>query len=191
MNSYYGGYRTRTFEEIFEGNAELGKSSYEVFAEEIKGLDLPLKISDEKLQDLFYLLFSYYGHSHIKSSSEEQFKYRLGSIIYMYGPTWEKRLTLLDDMYKKTIDQIKEGDITFNNYADNPDTLSPNSDKLTPLSLISQQSISGKKKGELEAYAAYLNQTITDVSKEFIDRFNTLFIAITAPDWDLLYNVGG
>ena len=66
--SYYGGYRTRTFNEIFEGNS----TTFTTKLSEISGVDLTT-ILGNKLALTYTLLAARYGNSHIANSDENQF----------------------------------------------------------------------------------------------------------------------
>ena len=73
MPSLYGNYRTRTFSEIYD--------SVNVFLEDYNNNGIPVKVSEENVTTLFYLLYSKFGNSHIASSDENRFKYALFSTI--------------------------------------------------------------------------------------------------------------
>ena len=76
--------RNLLFTQVF-GNAE-------TFLAFLQNNGVPLKITVENAELLYYLLYARYGNSHIANNDENQFKYRLASTIFMYGPTWEKEL---------------------------------------------------------------------------------------------------
>ena len=84
--SPFGNFRTRTFSDIY-GSASVFKNTF-------VDSGIPLEITDTSLTTLYYLLYARYGNSHIASMDENQFKYKVQSIVFMYGPTWEKRLEL-------------------------------------------------------------------------------------------------
>lgn len=185
MNSYYGNYRTRTFADIFY-DAEEKLTSDAVFLAEMKKLGLPLKISEEKTKELFFLLYARYGNSSIASSDEEQFKYKIGSIIYMYGPAWEKRLETLDKLYNLTEEEILRSEQNISNLALNPDTV-PAADTYSVIDMVSQQNVNNRVKGKMEGYATYFNQIVTDVTDTFLDKFKKCFITVVSPDYPLWY----
>ena len=51
-------------------------------------------ITNNNLEILYYLLYAKYGNSPIANFDETQFKYKLFSLIFQYGPNWEKELLL-------------------------------------------------------------------------------------------------
>lgn len=48
---------------------------------------IPPMISDTNATTLFYLLYGRYGNNPIANRDITQFKYKLFSVIYQYGPT--------------------------------------------------------------------------------------------------------
>lgn len=77
-------YDTKIFTDIWD-NAE-------DFVYDYKHAGIPTSITDQNATTLFYLLYARYGNNPIANYDEEQFKYKVLSIIFQYGPTWEKRL---------------------------------------------------------------------------------------------------
>lgn len=177
-NSYYGGYRTRTFQQIWDSD--------ESFLGFLSGAGIPLKIKDENAKTLYFLLYARYANSHIMSSDEERFKYAVASTIFMYGPTWERRVEVQDALRSMTIEELKVGAKEIYNSASNPNT-SPYTSTLEELTYINLQNTSNRKRSTLDAYGELLMILETDVTKEFIDKFAKLFITIAAPDYKLLY----
>ena len=184
MNSYYGGYRTRTFQEIWD--------SAEAFGEFLVDSDIPLKLKTESCVTLYYLLYARYGNSHVASSDENQFKYQVASCVFMYGPTWERRLEVQEALRKLTLDELKMGSKDIYNTALNPGTqVGTGTGTLTELPGINSQNTTNRKKSTMDAYANLLALLETDVTKEFIDKFQNFFIKILEPDYPLLYEFEG
>lgn len=183
--SPYGNFRTRTFIEIF---TEKDKDTFDVFNEMFENSGIPLKISKESLSTIFYLLYANYGNSHIASSDENRFKYKLQSIIFMYGPTWEKRLEIQEKIRNlKEEELVKGGDAIYNS-ANAPGTdlagLVNNEGKVD---YLSGQNTTTYRKSKLEGYQFIYNLLETDVTKEFINKFRDLFIKIVQPQTPLWY----
>lgn len=178
-NTYYGSYRTRTFQEIFP--------SGEAFKTSLQASDIPLKLKEESVYLLYGLLYARYGNSHIMDSDENQFEYKIASTIFMYGPTWEKRLEVQEELRNLTIDELRLGSKDIYNSAMNPGT-APSTSYLEELPAINSQNTTSRKKSVAEGYSILLALLETDVSKEFIDRFSKLFIKILEPDYPLLYS---
>lgn len=164
--TFYNLHRTNTFQEIWESAAE--------FLDFLKECDVPLAISEENATTLYYLLYARYGNRHIANSDQNQFMYAVASTIFMYGPTWEKRLFVQQEIRTMSLEELQRGDKSIFNSAYNPGT-TPSTQTLEELTAINAQNTTNHKKGKLEAYANLMALLETDVSKEFIDRFNPLF----------------
>lgn len=98
--SLYGRYRNPKFTDVYD-NAE-------DFLADYKDVGIPTSISDESATTLFFLLYGKYGNSTIAASDLTRFKYRLFSIIWQHGPTWEKKIDI-----QKTVRAWAENEITI------------------------------------------------------------------------------
>lgn len=162
----------RKFSDIF--------NEYDVFETFLTTCKIPLKISDENTEILYYLLYARYGNSTIQSSDENQFKYKLASIIFQYGPAWEKKLEIQDSLKALTMDELELGSKLINNHALNPST-QPSTNTQYELDKIDSQTVTLTKRGKLEAYNNLLALLSTDVTEAFIKKFQKLFIQFTYP----------
>ena len=177
-SSLYGNYRTRTFTNIFD--------SFEVFEETYINCGIPTTLSTASLTTLYYLLYARYGNSSIASSDENQFKHKVMSTIFMYGPAWEKRLDIQKKLLQLSDDEIIKGTTAIYNTALNPGT-QPTTQTLEELTYINSQNTTKYKKSKLEGYAALYSLIETDVTEEFIGKFKKLFITIVEPNLPLWY----
>ena len=64
------------------------------FLADYQNIGIPMTISAQNATTLYYLLYARYGNTPIANYDEEQWKYKIFSIIFQYGPTWEKRLDI-------------------------------------------------------------------------------------------------
>ena len=162
------------------------KSFADVWNEDIKfvtdyrnsGLNVE-DIPDDSLYKLFYLLYARYGNSIIVNNDENQFKYRVYSTIYMYGPTWYRRVEVQTELRKMTLDDLKSGGKAIYNQAA-ADGTAPSTATLYELPAINGQNVTNYVKSDLEGYNLLLNLLKTDVTKEFIDRFENLFMKLAS-----------
>lgn len=177
-NSYYGGYRTRTFADIYP--------KFETFLDYYKAGEIPAELKDESIKTLYYLLYARYGNSHIAYTDENQFRYAVLSTIFMYGPTWEKRIEIQRDIRKLNDDEIRAGSKAIYNHAFNP-SQAPSTASLEELVYINDQNTTNHKKSKVNAFADVMAILETDVTERFIGQFKKLFITIVAPDYPLLY----
>lgn len=179
--SPFGNFRTRTFSEIY-GDSTVFKNSF-------KNSGIPLEITDTSLTTLYYLLYAKYGNSHIASFDENQFKYKLQSIVFMYGPTWEKRLEIQKKLRNLSEADIVKGSQAIYNSATAPGTeLAGLVDGEGKLDYIDGQNTTAYRKSKLEGYAILYELIKTDVSREFINKFRELFLKIVEPYSPLWYS---
>ena len=177
-NSEYGNYRTKKFTDFYP-NAKDFVNDYHLCG-------IPSTITDDTATTLYYLLYARYGNSHIISSDENQFKYKMFSIIFQYGPTWEKRLDIQNKLRNLTEDELMRGTKAIYNTANNPGT-EPSTGSLEELQYINSQNTTGYKKSKMDAYANLLALLDTDVTEDFIKKFGKLFITILEPREPLWY----
>lgn len=64
------------------------------FVADYQNIGIPTTISVQNATTLYYLLYARYGNTPIANYDEEQWKYKIFSIVFQYGPTWEKRLDI-------------------------------------------------------------------------------------------------
>lgn len=64
------------------------------FVTDYQNIGIPTTISVQNATTLYYLLYARYGNTPIANYDEEQWKYKIFSIVFQYGPTWEKRLDI-------------------------------------------------------------------------------------------------
>ena len=69
-------------------------SSASAFLTDYQNAGIPTTINNQNATTLYYLLYAKYGNTPIANYDENQWKYKMFSIIFQYGPTWEKRLDI-------------------------------------------------------------------------------------------------
>lgn len=181
-SSLYGNFRTRTFADIY--------TELKTFKEDYTDNGLPTTVSDANLTTLYYLLYARYGNSCIASSDETQFKYKLFSTIFMYGPAWQKRLDIQKKLMELSDDEIVKGTTAIHNAALNP-SQAPSTQTLEELNYINSQNTTKYKKSKIEGYATLYSLIETDVTEEFIGKFKKLFITVVEPELPLWYQTQG
>ena len=97
-------YDTKLFTDIWEEVSD--------FLYDYQNVGIPTTISNGNATTLYYLLYARYGNNPIANYDEEQFKYKVMSIIFQYGPTWEKRLSVQNTLRGLTIEDLV-GDGSF------------------------------------------------------------------------------
>lgn len=177
-NSLYGNYRTRKFTDIYD--------NVDAFLADYSDNGLPMLVDTTNMTTLFYLLYARYGNSNIASSDENQFKYKLFSLVFQYGPTWAKRLEIQDKIRNLTEDELRESAKAIYNHSYNPSTL-PSTDTVDELLTINDQNVTKHRRSKTDAYALLNDLLETDVTEEFISKFKKLFITIVEPELPLWY----
>ena len=177
-NSLYGNYRQRSFTQIWD--------NVDSFLGDYQNAGIPALISTNSATTLFYLLYARYGNSTIASSDENQFKYKVFTLIFMYGPTWEKRLELQEQIRDLDIEELKKGSTAIYNKAFNPET-APTTQTTEEIEMINEQNVNKYKRSTAEAYALLINLLETDVTAYFLDRFKSLFLKVVEPQLPLWY----
>lgn len=151
-------YNTKTFTEIYDVVTE--------FTTDYSTINLGGISDSTLLNKLYYLLYAKFGNSPISNLDETQWKYKLFSTIFQYGPNWEKELEVQGILRALNLsDLIDEGQVqdvidhngtniqtvqntgtvgtvndieTITNHAYNPST-TPSTDAYDPLTYINDQ----------------------------------------------------
>ena len=180
--SLYGSYRQNSFQEVWD--------SADSFISDVSGSDIPLRIKNESLRTLYYLLYSRYGNDIVASSDINRFKYSVYSIIFQYGPTWEKKLEIQENLRKLTEADITTGYTSIYNQAQNPGTR-PSTQSTEELTAIVAQSVNKNKRDKVSAYSNLWDMLKSDETTLFLDKFKKLFLTFIQPEAALGYDIGG
>lgn len=177
-SSLYGNYRTRTFSQIFEEYSKFNEEWYKtIFSAEVE--ELPIEL-------IFNLLYSRYGNSSVASSDENQFKYRLFSIVFQYAPNWYKEFGIQRQIRAYEVEDFQKGNLNIVNNASNPST-QPSTLDTEELPFVSQQNVSKTTRSLADGYALMLSLLKEDVTETFLKRFQKLFLNIVEPERPLWY----
>lgn len=180
-NSMIPQYSTMLFTDVWNSADEF-VSDYKA-----SGLyDTNNKISDTSATNLFYLLYARYGNSPLANRDTTQFQYKVFSLIFQYGPKWEKDLDIQTKVRALTDDQIRLGSKAIYNQALNPQT-TPSTAALEELTYINQQNTTNYRKSPLEGYAMLEELLRDDITKTFIDKFNICFKKFVSSERPIIY----
>ena len=180
-----------TFTDIYN-NAEDFVNDYKTSGLYVEYIDpnndpnkkISIKISDDSVKTLYYLLYARYGNSSIRNWDETQFKYKLFSTIFMYGPSWEKRLEVQAKLRALKEEELTLGAKQIFNHSYNPST-APSTDTLDELTTINDQNVTKNQRSKLDAYNLLLSLLETDVTNEFLNKFKPLFMQIGFDEPDI------
>lgn len=176
--SLYGNYRQVKFTEVYPDAT--------TFVNDYTTSSIPTTISNKTATTLYYLLYSRYGNSVIASSDTNRFKYDLFATIFSYAPTWEKRLEVQEKLRDLSDAELFTGQTTINNHSFNPGT-APSTGTLDELTAINEQVTQKGKRDKLTAYVELSRALWTDVTEQFLDKFQKLFLIILQPELPLWY----
>lgn len=178
--SYYGTYEQLSFSDVFESDdnfLDMWKDS--AFYEQ----DL---LSDAVIKKICVLLYGRYGNEVVASSDTNRFISRVFSIIWQYGPSWNKRVEIQKKLRALTDAEIATGTQAVYNEALNPQ-MTPGTDTLASLEYINSQRTTNYKKSKMDGYTQLLQLIDTDVTEEFLSKFKPLFLKVVSPQRPLLY----
>lgn len=149
-------YDTNLFCEIWD-SSESFLADYNNTGTEFSN-QVPVTISQQNALMTYLLLFSRYGNNPIANYDINQFKNKIFTLIWQYGPAWEKRLKMQEDIRNLTLQEIMTGtktdwtsdgsqsqtntgsDTTINNHAYNPST-APSTQTTNEIGYIDQQQV--------------------------------------------------
>ncbi len=173
-------FNTKLFCEIWN-NVDSFKNDYKtsplydyVAATQSTPAQLNNSLTDENINKLFYLLYARYGNNPIANLDETQFKFKVYSTIFEYGPNWQKELDIQNKLRNLSEEEMQKGQFAIYNQAYH-DATEPSTNTTEELGYINNQNTSRMKKGKLNAYNDLLLLLKTDVTKRFIDKFANLF----------------
>lgn len=156
------------------------------FVKDYRASGIPTTISDANAMTLYYLLYARYGNTPISAMDEYQWKTRVFSIIFQYGPTWEKKLEIQQKVRALNINDLKKGPITIYNKALNPAS-APSDQTLEEINYINEQNVSKVQKNDSQAYAEWMSLLEEDVTGYFLRKFDGCFKKIVRPEKTLEY----
>lgn len=186
LSPLYGNYRNRTFTDIW-GDVDEFIRDYTASDNNVPSVNgIPVTINTTSASTLYYLLVARYGNSTIASDDENQFKLKVFSIIFMYGPTWEKRLEIQKELRNLNIEELQKSATAIYNHSYNPST-EPSTQTLEELRTINDQNVTKHKRSKTDAYALLLSLLETDVTEEFLSKFKKLFLQVVSPELPLWY----
>ena len=135
---------------------------------------------------LFYLLYAKYGNTPIANNDITQFKYKVFSIMYQYGPTWEKKSEIQETLRGLNETELITGAKAIYNSALNPST-APSTNTLEELDYINSQNTTNYKKSKMEAYGILWEMLDSNITSRFIDKFAICFKRFVFPEKPLLF----
>lgn len=171
-------YSTKIFTEIWEDDTS--------FKTDLAASPFAGAITADNQTKLFYLLYAKYGNSPIANRDINQFKYKVFSIIYQYGPTWEKKVAIQDSIRSLTEEDLRTGNKAIYNSALNPST-APGTATTEELNYINSQNTTNYKRSKMDAYNMQWSLLDDSLTARFINRFSVCFKQFVAPERPLIF----
>lgn len=157
----------------------------DAFLSDYATVGLPKIISDASATTLYFLLYAKFGNSPIANYDVNQFKYKLFSIVWQFGPSWEKRLDIQAKLRALTENEIAIGTKAIYNHAFNPGEINaeiPSTTTNQPeLQYVNDQNVTNYTKSKMDAYSQLWELIDNDVTSEFLNRFTNLFKKFVLP----------
>lgn len=179
-------YNTMTFVQVWD-DSDVFEAEYKAtpfYDYEAATQSTPAKLhnslTDENILILFSLLYARYGNSPIANINVNQFKYKIFSIIFKYGPAWQKKLDIQDKI--REIEDVQQGSFTIYNHAFN-DAGEPATTSDYISGYVNDQNTTRFKKSPLEGYMIQWEALSTDITEEFLNKFKVCFKTIVAPEF--------
>ena len=167
-------YSTKIFTEIWEDDTS--------FKTDLAASPFAGAITVDNQTKLFYLLYAKYGNSPIANRDITQFKYKVFSIIYQYGPTWEKKIAIQDN-----IRSLTETDLLSGSGAVYQSALNPSTAPGEPIDYINSQNTTNYKRSKMDAYNMQWSLLDDSLTARFINRFSVCFKQFVAPERPLIF----
>jgi hypothetical protein len=179
-------YNTMTFVQVWD-DSDVFEAEYKAspfYDYEAATQSVPAKLhnslTDQNILILFSLLYAKYGNSPIANINVNQFKYKVFSIIFKYGPAWQKKLDIQDKI--REIEDVQQGSFAIYNHAFN-DASAPGTDSDYISEYVNDQNTTKYKKSPLEGYMLQWEAITTDITESFINKFKVCFKTIVAPEF--------
>lgn len=174
-------YNNLLFKQLFEDASS--------FKEGVNGSFANGCLTDSNLGLLYGLLYAKYGNSPIANNDVNQAKAIIYSVIYRFGPAWQKKVEIQDKLRGLSDDDLCKGSKAICNKAYNPSD-DPTQSGLEEIPTINEQNTQNLKRSKIEGYGLLLSLLRNDVTTEFIDKFKEAFKQFVVADCDIVYNDG-
>lgn len=174
---------TKLFCEVFESFNDFLYYYKNDIDDSIKVFDDTTQSGLNTLKRIYYLLEARYANNPIANYDEHQFISKLFTIVFQYGPTWVKRLDVQEKLRAMTDPQLREGSQAIYDHLYNPTEIPPSE----TMDYINERNKTKYTKSPLEGFAILEELLRTDVTNEFLNRFQKLFKQFVRPEKTWVY----
>lgn len=174
-------YNNLLFKQIFETDTSFVSAVNGSFAKDCLTVD--------NLKLLYGLLYARYGNSPVANDDINQSKAIIYSVIYRFGPAWQKKVEVQSKLRGLTDEDICAGSKAIYNKAYNPSD-DPTQNGLEEINTINEQNTQKLSRSKIEGYGLLLSLLKNDVTTEFIEKFKEAFRQFVVADNTILYDDG-
>ncbi len=143
-------------------------------------------MTEDSLRLTYLLLYGRYANTPIANRDLNQWKVKLYSLIFQYGPTWEKQLSIQKRLREMSEEDIETSGKAIYNNASNPDT-GPGTAYTKELPFINSQSTSRVSRSKVDSYGILWELLDSNVTETYIQRFQPLFKMFVRQEFPTLY----
>lgn len=154
--------------------------------ESYKESGFPQAMAEDSLRLTYLLLYGRYANTPIANRDLNQWEIKLYSLIFQYGPTWEKQLNIQQRLREMTEEEIETSGKAIYNNASNPDT-GPSTTYTKELPFINSQSTSRVSRSKVDSYGILWELLDSNVTETYIQRFQPLFKMFVRQEFPTLY----
>lgn len=172
-------YNNLLFKQLFESNEDFVIYVKSDFAKDC--------LTEDNLKLLYGLLYARYGNNPIANRDINQAKAIFSSVIYRFGPAWQKKVEVQEKLRGLSDDEICKGGKAVYNKALNPSD-DPTASGLDEIDTINEQSTQKLSRSKIEGYGLLLSLLKTDVTSDFIERFSECFKRFVVADCNIVYD---
>lgn len=159
-----------TFSQVWESFPQF-KKDYE---ELIQGFPQNSPLKETSVMTTFFLLFAKYGNNPIAGDDVGQFKMQIFSIMFAYGPTWERKQEVQESIRNLSEEDLLKGAKQIYNHAYNPNS-APSTNTLEEITYINDQNTANHKKAKIEAYSILWGALHGEATNEYVGKFKKSF----------------
>lgn len=187
MSYRYIRYSTKTFADVWPSLADFSAAWADYLNAVAPVSGSPFIDSDEEaIPQVYYLLYARYGNNPIANDDEHQWAYKIFSVMFAYGPTWERKLGVQATLRGLTEDELMEGAKGIFNHSYNPST-APTTDTMDELTTINEQTVNKTRRSRIDAYGALWDILRANPTEDFLRQFKPCFKVYVGYEWPTVY----
>ena len=145
------------------------------------------EITDAFLKMLWAMLYAKHGTDPIISANEGQWIFKVALTTKAYAPTYIKKEAVQKALRALDLDSLREGYKNIFNHATNPST-KPSTDNTEELPYVNDQNVNKGKRGPADAYAYLWEILNSNITEEFLRKYDKLFSMVAQTTNRVIYS---